>query len=195
MRWPVAPWLLVAASLSCTLGPEWLQRSLPGMLYFFLFGMLAATHLGKVRGSVWCLPLAVATAYLPTALGRPAAGVAAAGLILYCWSHRDALITRILDNRVLQALGIMCFSIYVWHEPVRFVTQGYYVFSPIQLANWALLAAVATLSYRFIERGRDLAWRGPIPSPAPRPAPPAEAVPDGAAPSATVPAPASREAA
>lgn len=175
-RWPVAPWLLIAASMSCVLGPEWLQRSLPGMLYFFLFGMLAAAHLGRVKGTAWCLPAALLLAWLPDFAGRPAAGIVAAGLILYCWSHDRAPVTRLLDNRVLQTVGIMCFSIYVWHEPTRFVLHGYHAFSPIQLANWAFISVAACLSYRLIERGTDLDWRLgilPVPRPAPTAASPA----------------------
>ena len=179
MRWPIAPYLLIAASLSCALGPEWLQRALPGTLYLFVTGMLVAANLRRVRGSILCLPLAVAAAYLPVQFGRPAAGLAAAGIIFYCWHHSTSPLTRALNNNLLQVLGIMCFSIYVWHEPVRNITSGYNAFSPIQLANWTLLGIVAVLSYRFIERGADRPWERLLPRPRPPHAPATTPGPSG----------------
>jgi peptidoglycan/LPS O-acetylase OafA/YrhL len=67
-------------------------------------------------------------------------------------------------NRPIQVLGMMCFSLYVWHEPLlRHVFEA--DAAPLDdLARTLplylfLLLAVATLSYRFIEFGRSANWR------------------------------------
>ena len=67
-------------------------------------------------------------------------------------------------NRPIQVLGMMCFSLYVWHEPLlRHVFNA--DAAPLQdLARTLplylfLLLAIAALSYRFIEFGRTAHWR------------------------------------
>jgi len=67
-------------------------------------------------------------------------------------------------NRPVQVLGMMCFSLYVWHEPLlRHVFQA--DAAPLDdLARTLplylfLLLAIASLSYRFIEFGRSANWR------------------------------------
>jgi peptidoglycan/LPS O-acetylase OafA/YrhL len=159
MRWKSTPYVLIVASLICSIGPDWLQASLPGKLYLFLIGMLTAVYLGKVKGSIWCLPLGIIAVYLPEKIGDSMIGVATAGIILYCWVNQQSILTRVLQNRMLQTLGMMCFSIYVWHEPVRGFVGGWSAFSTLQFANWALLAVVSLLSYRFIEFGTERNWR------------------------------------
>jgi len=83
------------------------------------------------------------------------------------------------SNRPIQVLGMMCFSLYVWHEPLlRHVFEA--DAAPLDdLARTLplylfLLLAVAALSYRFIEFGRSANWRALFlltPSPAPAPLP------------------------
>lgn len=67
-------------------------------------------------------------------------------------------------NRPVQVLGMMCFSLYVWHEPLlRHVFEA--DAAPLDdLARTLplylfLLLAVAALSYRFVEFGRSANWR------------------------------------
>jgi peptidoglycan/LPS O-acetylase OafA/YrhL len=67
-------------------------------------------------------------------------------------------------NRPIQVLGMMCFSLYVWHEPLlRNLFQA--EAAPLEdLARTLpiylfLLLAIAALSYRFIEFGRSRDWR------------------------------------
>jgi peptidoglycan/LPS O-acetylase OafA/YrhL len=67
-------------------------------------------------------------------------------------------------NRPIQVMGMMCFSLYVWHEPLlRHVFQA--DAAPLDdLARTLplylfLLLAIAALSYRFIEFGRSANWR------------------------------------
>lgn len=162
-----ATMLAIACAISAVshLGPIWVQKSIFGMVYLFVLGMLTASLAGKVSCPLWPVGLAFVGPYLPDPYGAPVIGIATSALILYCWSHRGSPIAGLLEARYLQALGMMCFSIYVWHEPVRSVVGGYNAFSPIQLANWALLAVVATLSYRFIEFWHVRNWRDLLPPP------------------------------
>jgi peptidoglycan/LPS O-acetylase OafA/YrhL len=79
-------------------------------------------------------------------------------------SLERGLLRAIFANRPIQVLGMMCFSLYVWHEPLlRHVFEG----DAAPLGDLArtlplylfLLLAVAALSYRFIEFGRSANWR------------------------------------
>jgi len=82
-------------------------------------------------------------------------------------------------NRPVQLLGMMCFSLYVWHEPLlRHVflgdiapLDGLALTLPVYLT---LLAAIGALSYRFIEFGRVAEWRGLFLIPAGKAVAPAE---------------------
>jgi peptidoglycan/LPS O-acetylase OafA/YrhL len=67
-------------------------------------------------------------------------------------------------NRPIQVLGMMCFSLYVWHQPLlrnlfqadAAPTDDLARTLPLYLF---LLLAIAALSYRFIEFGRSRDWR------------------------------------
>ncbi|HUN45432.1 MAG TPA: acyltransferase [Stellaceae bacterium] len=67
-------------------------------------------------------------------------------------------------NRPIQLLGMMCFSLYVWHEPLlRHVFKA--DMAPLDglartlPAYLGLLLTVGALSYRYIEFGRVADWR------------------------------------
>jgi peptidoglycan/LPS O-acetylase OafA/YrhL len=67
-------------------------------------------------------------------------------------------------NRPIQVLGMMCFSLYVWHEPLLRHVFGAEAAPMDDLARTLplylfLLLAIAALSYRFIEFGRTAHWR------------------------------------
>jgi peptidoglycan/LPS O-acetylase OafA/YrhL len=72
-------------------------------------------------------------------------------------------------NRPIQLIGMMCYSLYIWHQPVlRHVfaadvapLDGLTQTLPVYLA---LLAAIAALSYRFIEFGKVQRWRSLLPA-------------------------------
>ena len=75
------------------------------------------------------------------------------------------LLRAAFANRPVQLLGMMCFSLYAWHEPLlRHIFQG--DIAPLDgLARTlpvylTLLAGIGALSYRFIEFGRAADWRG-----------------------------------
>ena len=70
----------------------------------------------------------------------------------------------VFANRPIQVLGMMCFSLYVWHEPLlRHVFKA--DIAPLDGLAWTLpaylvlLLALSALSYRYIEFGRTADWR------------------------------------
>jgi peptidoglycan/LPS O-acetylase OafA/YrhL len=73
-------------------------------------------------------------------------------------------VSRLLSLRPLQVLGMMCYSIYIWHVPVQLV-----LFRPSRLNNIAytagslfylvLVLALAAISYRFVEFRDAREWR------------------------------------
>lgn len=155
-----------------------LSRGLVASLATFAMGMLIADkYVAGVRlrnptavillGAV-ILTVAVA---LDHAIGRwlsiafidvLAAGFACvmAGLL----SLDDGALRRAFANRPIQVLGMMCFSIYVWHEPIlRHVFDAdVAVFSDLDKtlpAYLMLVVIIAALSYRFIEFGKVTDWR------------------------------------
>jgi peptidoglycan/LPS O-acetylase OafA/YrhL len=74
-------------------------------------------------------------------------------------------------NRPAQLLGMMCFSLYIWHEPLlRHVFQADIV--PLDglirslPVYFILLGAIGVVSYRFIEFGRVKDWHALLPVPA-----------------------------
>lgn len=90
-----------------------------------------------------------------------------AGLFLVVWAAL-APATRIaawLSRRPLQLLGMMCYSLYIWHLPLLDLMmpgRGAMGFGPFaaSLALFAVITlAIAALSYRFIEFARVSDWR------------------------------------
>ena len=67
-------------------------------------------------------------------------------------------------NRPIQIMGMMCYSLYLWHVPLRTpIFHALYAPMPhlaVTLPVYvALVAAIAGLSYRYIEFGRVTDWR------------------------------------
>jgi len=84
-----------------------------------------------------------------------------------------------LSWRPLQVLGMMCYSLYIWHWPLLHWIMPDRAAMPAGAFAAAIVAfllatlVVAALSYRFIEFGRVRQWRklfllGPAPRPATR---------------------------
>lgn len=72
----------------------------------------------------------------------------------------------VLSWRPLQVVGMMCYSIYIWHWPLLGwlmpdrATMPVGRFAGMLSVYLLLLLAIAALSYRFVEFGRVRAWRG-----------------------------------
>jgi peptidoglycan/LPS O-acetylase OafA/YrhL len=94
-----------------------------------------------------------ATLYPGTAAILPC--MATAALITTGLSPRPALANRVLSWRPLVFVGLISYSLYLWHQPLR-VFVSYYRVTPLTPVGTAVLLAatmlVAIASWRFIER-------------------------------------------
>ncbi len=155
--------------------------TLPGRLSDFCFGMLAAhwwvkldsgqslsinrlrvffflgclliylalvLSLARYVGDV--MPIAQTFANLSIALGT-------VFVILSLVDGRSApSATDLLEMRALQLVGMMCFSIYIWHWQILHAFNVFWgdqswAFGPMVLVYLSVLGAVSVISYRFIE--------------------------------------------
>lgn len=94
--------------------------------------------------------------YRSAALGPGLAAlvpVVGAGLLLLC-ADRGCVVRRLLGFKPLVGMGLVSYSLYLWHQPVLAFAREY---SPLPLTAWqvaACLAATLALSYmswRFVE--------------------------------------------
>ena len=88
-----------------------------------------------------------------------------AGLGLLLWGALGlppGLWRGLLECRPLQVVGMMCYSLYVWHMIViyRVVAQPAYFDAVHMITSLVLLLIVAGLTYRYIEFGHVRDWRG-----------------------------------
>jgi peptidoglycan/LPS O-acetylase OafA/YrhL len=87
------------------------------------------------------------------------------GLLLFTTRVADELvgIRRFLEIQALQMLGLMCYSLYVWHGIIAaklaphstVLSYGSYVI---------ILLFMSLLTYRFVEFGHEVKWRKLLPS-------------------------------
>ena len=79
-----------------------------------------------------------------------------AGAALVIWNGRDDNpVNRALSSPVLVFIGLISYSLYIWHWPILTLSQYYFdgYRSGIEAACWLLLAViVATLSWWLVER-------------------------------------------
>jgi peptidoglycan/LPS O-acetylase OafA/YrhL len=159
-----------------------LARGLPAHLDEFAIGMVLARlyhhgHLARwaewggaaVAGGILVIGAAVCwQAYVPLSQVVPAfQNLYQVGLFLLtagllaapgAWSAKP------FTNRPIQLMGMMCYSLYLWHVPLRTPvfhalyapTADIALTLPIYLA---LVAAIAGLSYRYVEFGKVADWR------------------------------------
>lgn len=150
-----------------------IKDSFLGRLDEFVVGMLLAwMHARGVRAGRWAIPAAAAgvaavliamilwdRVHLGT-VGRGAVpalyDLTTAGFALLTFGALDLprIGRRLLANPPLQLLGMMCYSLYVWHGVLIFVVFGAGEFTPTTAAAYvATLLAVSALTYRFVEFG------------------------------------------
>ena len=94
-----------------------------------------------------------ATRYPGTAAVLPC--MATAALLVTGGGPRPALVNRMFSWPPLVFLGLISYSLYLWHQPLLVFVNYYYIVPLTPAATAALLAAtllVATASWRFIER-------------------------------------------
>lgn len=161
---------------------NFVKDSLPGRLDEFVLGMLLAhlyatrRVLGRGKAAAACVLglLAVYAACLgwdAVILGQlprrvtPFLSLLVAGgffsLTLGCVSAHNGISRRLFTGAPLQLLGMMSYSIYIWHAVIRFrMVRPPVAYNPTNVVAYLLITAVvATLSYRYIEFGRERDWR------------------------------------
>jgi peptidoglycan/LPS O-acetylase OafA/YrhL len=153
-----------------TVDPVW-RYSLPATAVFFVPGLLLALgHVAIDRrprawtrrawvgdSSMWLLAgaalwLVVAHRYTWDALLLPASALLVGACAL---PLRPGALVRVLDVRMVAAVGAASYSLYLWHEPVvhalanaGWVPAG---FVPLLVASVLLCVAVAVSSYAVVE--------------------------------------------
>jgi peptidoglycan/LPS O-acetylase OafA/YrhL len=176
--------MVVLASLFHSYGlyisnSSWAHYSTFGRVWELLVGALLATALAKpaealkVRLSevtlsavAWLSLAAILLSYTWPADEKELAAQAAICLatIALIWSavDGDGLLSRILRLRVLVWIGLLSYSIYLWHQPVMattrlFIEDGTFPFLLFTIASSIVLA---WLTYRFVERpARIIRWQ------------------------------------
>jgi hypothetical protein len=100
--------------------------------------------------------------------------VIGATIAIYLGNAGGSWLTRLLSKTVLVWVGLISYSLYLWHWPIMVFTRYYLVKSDLSLVEIAiavvLMFALAWCSWRFIERpfrdrampiGKVLIWVGP----------------------------------
>ena len=75
-------------------------------------------------------------------------------LLLSLLLMQENWIKHIFDNYFIQLIGVMCYSLYIWHGVVMVKILGVYNFVNV-VAYLGLLFLLAALSYRYIEFGHS----------------------------------------
>ena len=78
------------------------------------------------------------------------------GVCLIIWfSHKDELITKILSSKLFVKVGLISYSLYLWHNPI-FAFDRYSEFSSESIIKKSIIGVLiiflSTFSYFFIER-------------------------------------------
>jgi peptidoglycan/LPS O-acetylase OafA/YrhL len=141
---PTRAWeLLLGATLAIGGAPRISNRiAAEGMAVAGLLGIAIAVRL-----------YTPAILYPGTAAVLPC--MATAVLLATGSSPRPALVNRMLSWRPLVFVGLISYSLYLWHQPLLVFVNYYYIAPLTPAATAELLAAtllVATASWRFIER-------------------------------------------
>jgi peptidoglycan/LPS O-acetylase OafA/YrhL len=175
-RGSISP-LMIGASLAISLAVGYLfvhfqYRPLitPGCLFDFVIGMVAADVVVSGRQQSRLLPLVSALMIIAgLGLGRNtmlypimheifSAGCAAMVVVL---AKKQNLLRSALEIWPLRIVGVMCFSVYVWHVAIF---QGLYPWGDNMSLRQVILALpillpsiglVSALSYRYIEFGKS----------------------------------------
>ncbi|MBW4089763.1 MAG: acyltransferase [Proteobacteria bacterium] len=155
------------------LGPNFISDNIPGRIDEFVLGMATAGLYARDRIPRWAPRLAwpgiglILVAWegfyrcqyrgLPTVVMSPLNDVLDAGFccVLLGALAREQAGRSALAVAPLQVIGMMCYSIYIWHGPVLSAVV------PIAGAVPALLLVLvlAMFTYRYIEFGRERDWR------------------------------------
>ncbi|MDE2583557.1 MAG: acyltransferase [Rhodospirillales bacterium] len=155
------------------LGPNFISDNLPGRIDEFVLGMAIAELYARERVPIWAPRLIgpglflIALSWeaffqcqyrgLSTVMMSPANNLLDAGLccVLLGALAREGSGRSVLAFAPLQVIGMMCYSIYIWHAPVMSAVVPIAGDVPALL----LTLAVAAFTYRYIEFRKEPDWR------------------------------------
>lgn len=113
-----------------------------------------AEKLVRRAGSLLLVAMMLFPPQSALALGllSPVVEVSATLFILALVAGPETTITRILSSRPFVYLGLLSYSIYLWHYPIAFALNG--IFPPVVnvLIVSALSIVISAISYRYVER-------------------------------------------
>jgi peptidoglycan/LPS O-acetylase OafA/YrhL len=142
----------------------------PTRIWELLLGAALAFHQssfepwGRPQSEIACAigVLLIAFALLMFSSTTPVPGLAAlapclgAALLIYGGRNPDSTMTRLLSARPLVAIGLISYSLYLWHWPIFVLLRHYVFWEPltlsVTLSAIVVSFALAILSWRFIER-------------------------------------------
>ena len=182
LAWPLGrKWLigLLAGLVAISIGfaewaaiyhPDWGFYLLPARGWELGMGALLALYLALSPAAEWPMtwlqPLsllglaligyAVFTfdEFTPTPSSYTLLPTLGAGLIILC-AAPSTLAGRLLGSRLLVAIGLVSYSLYLWHQPIFVFVRHRNLLPPgngMIVLEFAALAVIAWLSWRFIER-------------------------------------------
>lgn len=165
-------WLTVVSFLACVIVTQWHPMAafylLPFRAWELLVGsVLALGLLPVIRGAVLqnlaaltglamvlasVLVFSHETVFPGAAAALPVVGTA---LIIHAGINGRPVINRWLGNRAMVFVGLVSYSLYLWHWPVIVYGKLYLINQPSGLEKavmFAVALALAVLSWRFVER-------------------------------------------
>lgn len=168
-----------------TVGPflSFISDSVLGRLNEFVLGMALAhlmvrRQLGWANGAVAGMGIALvllsvalwggwASHQLPfwtIAFGLLPIDIGLFCIIGYAASGKPQRLLAALENRPLQLLGMMCFSIYVWHDLIRVHVKPD-IHNPFAVSAYlGLTLVISAVTYRFVEFWHVRDWRMLLPA-------------------------------
>jgi peptidoglycan/LPS O-acetylase OafA/YrhL len=114
-----------------------------------LLNALSAAGLAMMLFSI--LAYSSATPFPGIAAAVPTLGTA---LVIYTGIGNETAVNRLLSARPMVFVGLISYSLYLWHWPAIVYAKLYLINEPTDLEKLAILVAtliVATLSWRFVE--------------------------------------------
>jgi peptidoglycan/LPS O-acetylase OafA/YrhL len=139
-------WVSVQSGRVCL--PRWWRKADLGLLVLIVLSTIRFGRGDVLGASLWATELAVGCSLLLALVVLPSSS-----------GERRPTLTRLLESRVLVAVGLVSYSLFLWHEPlVRwFASRGITLEGRRGfLLNLVFVAAasgvLAAMSYRFVER-------------------------------------------